>query len=179
MNGTKFQLYFSTEGSVFTNLRSAVEFMMKDSEVTAAQRKSFSDLMEGKIYQMEMDEGDWVRDETLPQGWMKIKKPGQAPSYLSPEGVVLGTKVGVQEYLKRSSSVSAVSEMRGLTVKQETVWQSADQSVPEGWLVSADGKRFKDPAGKHFFSRLEALKSMENYSAEDRQKMKEGEKETK
>ena len=71
MNGTKFQLYFSTDGSVFNNLRSAVEFMMKDSEVTAAQRKSFTDLMEGKIYQMEMSEGDWVRDETLPSGWMK------------------------------------------------------------------------------------------------------------
>ena len=173
MNGTKFQLYFSTDGSVFNNLRSAVEFMMKDSEVTAAQRKSFTDLMEGKIYQMEMSEGDWVRDETLPSGWMKIKKPGQAPSYLSPEGVVLGTKVGVQEYLKRSSG-SGVSEVRGLSVKQETVWHSGDPSVPEGWLVSAEGKRFKDEAGKHYFSRLEALKSMQHYSSVDKQKMKEG-----
>ena len=174
MNGTKFQLYFSPDGSVFNNLRSTVEFMMKDSEVTAAQRKSFTDLMEGKIYQMEMDEGDWVRDESLPQGWMKIKKPGQAPSYLSPEGVVLGTKVGVQEYLKRISGASVVSEVRELPVKQETVWHSGDPSVPEGWLVSADGKRFKDETGKHFFSRLEALKSMENYSSADKQKMKEG-----
>ena len=48
MNGSKFQLYFSPDGSVFSNLRSALEFMMKDSEVTAAQRKSFSSLMEGR-----------------------------------------------------------------------------------------------------------------------------------
>ena len=174
MNRSKFQLYFSPDGSVFNNLRSALEFMMKDSEVTAAQRKSFSSLMEGKIYQLEMEEGDWVRDESLPHGWMKIKKAGQAPSYLSPEGVVLGTKVGVLEYLKRASG-AGVTEVRSLPpVKQETVWNAGDQSVPEGWLVSADGKRFKDPAGKHYFSRLEALKSMESYSEADREKMKEG-----
>merc|ERR550517_202212 len=123
------------------------------------------------IYQVEMSEGDWVRDSSLPEGWMKIKKPGQSTSYLSPEGVVLGTKVGVMEYLKRGNEGS---EVKPLQLKQETVWNAGDSSVPEGWLVSADGKRFKDHTGKHFFSRLEALKSMENYSQADMEKMKEG-----
>ena len=171
MNGTKFQLYLSPDGSVFNNLKSAVEFMSKDPEVSSARRKCFSVMMERMIYQVEMAEGDWVRDSTLPDGWMKIKKPGQTTSYLSPEGVVLGTKVGVMEYLRRNG---AAGEVKPLPPKQETVWMADDQSVPEGWLVSADGKRFKDHTGKHFFSRLEALKSMENYCPADLEKMKEG-----
>ena len=171
INGTKFQLYLSSDGTVFTNLKSALELMVKDPEVSAGQRKRFSDMMEKMIYQVEIAEGDWVRDSSLPEGWMKIKKPGQSTSYLSPEGVVLGTKVGVLEYLRRGNEIP---EVKPVQVKQETVWNSGDSSVPEGWLVSADGKRFKDHTGRHFFSRLEALKSMENYSRADFEKMKEG-----
>ena len=163
--GGRGPIILTPDGHCFTSTKNLVEMLGKSEDYQMEELEPFLKYLGTVKYKSELKEHpDWAKAASLPPGWMKRRnETNQKINFLSPQGRVFSNRALVAAFLNEPMAEKEVAEAAA-----EEEWKE-DSSVPKGWLSkltsrgtweNVTGKSFRDPEGRVYASRVEAIRQL-------------------
>ena len=138
------KMFLTTNGEEIKSFSKALEYMMMNDGYSDEDMDKLQKFIEEKTVQKRLNSDDWVKDETVPEGWMsRISEASGKQYFLGPDGEEFPSRrLALQHMITEGFPREEVETMRLLL--QLEGWQTRD-GLPEGWMYR--GQSSTDDSG--------------------------------